>query len=821
MNPPSDFKVIISGGGIAGLTLANILEKFDLDYVILEAYSAIAPPVGASVGMFPNGLRILDQIGCYQAIKDLFGAGIPYNKSLTRDNNGKIISAVNGIFDHLEKRYGYGLFFFDRQKLLQILYDQINRKDRVLLQKKVTGVNLIDGGVDVTCADGSTFTGTLLVGADGIHSAVRASMTALGNKFQPGYFDPIEQDRVPCYYSCSFGIAQHVPGWVSGEQNMVTGKGRSQLVVSGPEGRVYWFMFEKLPETKYGRDIPSFSKEEEIKFVKRNFNVPITENVTFGQVFTKRISSTLTPLHEVVYKKWFFKRIITLGDSAHKPNPIGGQGANGAIESCAEFVNALLRKKDSRDGSLTGLTEQDIEDIFRETQAARHERAELIVRRSHEVQSLFAYRHPVTSAIVYKFVQPLMGDEAVLNKMGSVFVGGAALEKLPVPQRPRAIPFCDELPAKPINKDISKTIRNILVGGMGLVLFATTKGFRLPFSDLSRQAEASVVIRWFSKSAASDFLNMLVSVLAVPILDKDPSARLHLLNFLSQLISPLLVYTIEGYRAGHEGTPLSWPSLFSAGMQAQGIGRMAPLHAILSSFLTHESPTGRFISPEVVRSLIPAITIGYVIPTVMVFAPSPNVKAWQNWVAIWQFAPVLFSMLARIFSIGLQKRKHGYQSPNKSEEELRFDRYETHDVPLLKSVYTYAFAVQATAHIASLAYAWHHPAISIRNTFFGLPNLLGADWSLPSLEAKLAVFFKYDMLFAVAGIFGGNLYSIWDLRRLGNIKTKEAVKAALSVVAGQFLVGSGATWAGLWYWREGKIASLSRAGGNTEGALDL
>lgn len=64
-----NFKVIIAGGGIAGLTLAIMLERFDIDYVILEAYSKIAPPVGASVGLFPNGLRILDQLGCYDEIK--------------------------------------------------------------------------------------------------------------------------------------------------------------------------------------------------------------------------------------------------------------------------------------------------------------------------------------------------------------------------------------------------------------------------------------------------------------------------------------------------------------------------------------------------------------------------------------------------------------------------------------------------------------------------------------------------------------------------------------------------------------------------------
>lgn len=100
----SDFKVVIAGGGIAGLVLANMLEAFHLDYVLLEAHSAIAPAVGASIGMFPNGLRILDQIGCYEPIKVLFGGKVPYNVTHTRDQNGEILSSTKAIFDHLERR---------------------------------------------------------------------------------------------------------------------------------------------------------------------------------------------------------------------------------------------------------------------------------------------------------------------------------------------------------------------------------------------------------------------------------------------------------------------------------------------------------------------------------------------------------------------------------------------------------------------------------------------------------------------------------------------------------------------------------------------
>lgn len=102
MAPNEDFQIIIAGGGIAGLTLANMLEKFDIQYVLLEAYSAIAPPVGASIGLFPNGLRILDQIGCYEAIARLSHEHL--NKGYTRQENGKIIADILYMFDHLERR---------------------------------------------------------------------------------------------------------------------------------------------------------------------------------------------------------------------------------------------------------------------------------------------------------------------------------------------------------------------------------------------------------------------------------------------------------------------------------------------------------------------------------------------------------------------------------------------------------------------------------------------------------------------------------------------------------------------------------------------
>lgn len=79
--------MIIAGGSIAGLSLALMLEKNGIDFLVLEAYKAIAPQVGASIGLLPNGLRVLDQLGCYERIVD--ECEYPVNKVYFRDSRGE------------------------------------------------------------------------------------------------------------------------------------------------------------------------------------------------------------------------------------------------------------------------------------------------------------------------------------------------------------------------------------------------------------------------------------------------------------------------------------------------------------------------------------------------------------------------------------------------------------------------------------------------------------------------------------------------------------------------------------------------------------
>lgn len=83
------FTVIIVGGSIAGLTLANMLQLNNINFILLEAYPDIAPQVGASLGLLPHGNRILDQLGLFDKVLAL---SAPVNYFNFRNEKGVLLA---------------------------------------------------------------------------------------------------------------------------------------------------------------------------------------------------------------------------------------------------------------------------------------------------------------------------------------------------------------------------------------------------------------------------------------------------------------------------------------------------------------------------------------------------------------------------------------------------------------------------------------------------------------------------------------------------------------------------------------------------------
>lgn len=84
----------IVGAGISGLTLAKMLELLGIPYVLWEARSGITEAPGAGVGLMPNGLRILDQLGLFEEVNRFDS---PHHSWEYRDADGTVYQTLTAM----------------------------------------------------------------------------------------------------------------------------------------------------------------------------------------------------------------------------------------------------------------------------------------------------------------------------------------------------------------------------------------------------------------------------------------------------------------------------------------------------------------------------------------------------------------------------------------------------------------------------------------------------------------------------------------------------------------------------------------------------
>lgn len=100
MVPKPPFKVLIIGGSVSGLTLANALDRANIDFLVLEKRPDIVFGAGAALGLLPNGLRILDQLN---VTSELMTLGTPIHTMINRWKDGETFSTSH-FTQRVEKR---------------------------------------------------------------------------------------------------------------------------------------------------------------------------------------------------------------------------------------------------------------------------------------------------------------------------------------------------------------------------------------------------------------------------------------------------------------------------------------------------------------------------------------------------------------------------------------------------------------------------------------------------------------------------------------------------------------------------------------------
>lgn len=298
-------RAIVIGAGPAGLATAIALRSAGYDPAVYERDTADRRD-GTALTLWPNGISALAEIG---ADTGVLARSVAAPGMSMRTRNGRVLSELSG--PSLDTIGGRGRAL-RRADLLDALLDTLGRPEIH------TGMRCVAVHDDtVTFADGSSRQAELVVGADGIRSAVRAAAD-LGRPLRFAGFT-VWRATIPF-------VLQPTPGLLSFGGPLQFGIWRL------PDARVYWFASAPGPAGQH----------------RQGGSRPPDAFTGWHQPIPDLLAATPTELINVtdIYDSeplpvWQRGRVVLVGDAAHPSTPNMGQGTSQAFEDAMTLGRCL------------------------------------------------------------------------------------------------------------------------------------------------------------------------------------------------------------------------------------------------------------------------------------------------------------------------------------------------------------------------------------------------------------------------------------------------------------------------------------------------
>jgi 2-polyprenyl-6-methoxyphenol hydroxylase-like FAD-dependent oxidoreductase len=344
-------RALIIGAGVAGPVTGMALQKAGIDATVVEAHPRSDGEVGSYFTVSPNGLDALETVGAlHVAVVD----GSPTRRNVMRNGGGSVLGDLplgTPLAD------GTPALTMKRSRLALRLADEAARRGiRVEYGRRFVGALRDGDGVIATFEDGSTERADLLIGADGVHSAVRR---AIDPDAPHGRYVGLTNfgGVTPC---------SAVPGLDIEPQTWQFWFGRQAFFGAHrtPADDVAWFV--NAPRDEIGASERATTRGDAwqrwlAELFEGEAN-PAAVLIRGGRLELAG-DNTYDLGHVPV---WHRDRMIVIGDAAHAPAPSSGQGASMALEDGVLLAKAL------RDAG-------SVEAAFEAFVAARRRRVERIV----------------------------------------------------------------------------------------------------------------------------------------------------------------------------------------------------------------------------------------------------------------------------------------------------------------------------------------------------------------------------------------------------------------------------------------------------------
>jgi salicylate hydroxylase len=185
MNDSGKETVLIVGGGIGGLGAALALSCKGIASHVIEQAPEFKE-IGAGIQLGPNVFRMFEVLGITSELNKwaVFPKGIEFRDSMT----GKTFVDLP-VDDRFYQKYHAPYGVVHRADLLNVIYEACKTSPLIKLttSEKVVGIDERAGMVNARTESGQTFSGTALIGCDGLWSTIRAIVVGDGKPVVSGH----------------------------------------------------------------------------------------------------------------------------------------------------------------------------------------------------------------------------------------------------------------------------------------------------------------------------------------------------------------------------------------------------------------------------------------------------------------------------------------------------------------------------------------------------------------------------------------------------------------------------------------------------------